>query len=109
MKVKLNEVYKDPVYGNLIKNYANPGKERLVVILLKIYEEIYKHTTPKLDFKKALKSGLTKKEGWYEHYTIDKKIEEKILDSFFKDNKLNKSEIRLLLSEYHLGSAPKSK
>jgi len=106
MKVDVKDVYTDPVYGDFIKKYARPGREKLVAILLKIYEEIYNHTTPKLDFKKALKTGLTKESGWFEKYTIDEKTEKEILDRFFKDNKLSKREITSILEEYNLGSAP---
>ena len=109
MKVDVKEVYADPVYGDFIRNYAKPGKARLVAILLKLYEEVYRHTTPKLDFKNALKTGLTKEPNWFEKYVIDEKTEKEILDSFFKDNKLTKSEVVAILEEYHLGSAPKRK
>jgi len=109
MKVDVKEVYTDPVYSDFIRKYARPGRERLVAILLKIYEEVYNHTTPKLDFKKALKTGLTKESGWFENYTIDEKTEKEILDSFFKDNKLSKREITSILEEYNLGSAPRRK
>jgi len=109
MKVDVKEVYVDPVYGDFIKKYARPGRERLVAILLKIYEEVYKHTAPKLDFKKALKTGLTEAPGWFDEYTINEKTEKEILDSFFKDNKLTKREITSIVEEYNLGSAPRRK
>ena len=76
---------------------------------MKLYEEVYRHTTPKLDFKNALETGLTKEPNWFENYVIDEKTEKEILDSFFKDNKLTKSEVVSILEEYHLGSAPKRK
>jgi len=109
MKINAKDVYADPVYGDFIEKYARTGETRLVAILLKIYEEVYKHTTPKLDFKNALKTGLTKESGWFEKYTIDEKTEKEILDSFFKDNKLTKREITSILEEYNLGSAPRRK
>jgi len=109
MKIDVKDVYTDPVYGDFIRKYARPGRARLVAILLKIYEEVYKRTTPKLDFKKALKTGLTEDPGWFEEYTINEKTEKEILDSFFKDNKLTKREITSILEEYELGSAPRRK
>jgi len=109
MKVNLEEMYKDPVYGDFIKRYAKPGKEKLVAILLKIYEEVYKNTTPKLDFKKALQSGLTKEPNWFENYEIDESTEKDILEKAFKDNRLTKREREMIIGEYNLGSAPKRK
>jgi len=109
MKINIKEVFNDPVYSDFIMKFSKPGSEKLVAILLKLYEEVYKHTTPKLDFKKALKTGLTKKEGWFEKYTIDKETEDKILKDFFKGNRLKSYEIKEIIDEYELGSAPKLK
>ena len=57
--------------------------EKLWDICMKIYRAMYKKSTPSVDFDKLIKSGESKKEGFFYRYYLDAETQQKIMDRIF--------------------------
>lgn len=77
-------------------------------ICLDILRQMYNEATPSADLDKLIESGETKKEGWFENYTLSMKRQQEILDEHCKKNKCNKYEKDIISASVILGGAPYS-
>jgi len=77
-------------------------------ILLEVYNEVYKHTKPKLDFKKAYEKGEVTETDWFMEYFMIEEEQQKIMNEVMKKHKLKKFEKTIIENSYWLGCSPTS-
>ena len=82
--------------------------KKLIQILLEIYSEVYKHTKPKLDFKKAHKQKELSQADWFTKYYMPEPQQQRIMEKVMKKYKLNKHDKQTIKNSYWLGSSPTS-
>jgi len=80
--------------------------EKLWEICMDIYREMYSRATPKADFDKLIKKGVTKKENWFMKYQLPEKTQTEIVEKHCNKHKLNKHDTRKVSVEVFLGCAP---
>lgn len=76
-------------------------------ICLEIYERMYQESEPHLDFRQAIKSGLTSREGWFLDYYLDQDRQGEIIEEFLTKYKCNKWEKKKIRTTVWLGCSPK--
>lgn len=82
--------------------------KQLWKICVSIYKELYKLSTPSLDFIDAWESGITVKQNWFLAYYLSEERQGIIIERHIKDNKLSKREAKRVRMEIYLGAAPSS-
>jgi len=81
-------------------------RKQLEEICIEIYKELYKNAQPQVDFEELIKSGETKKSGWFLSYYLSDKIQEAIIKIVLKKHKCTAYEKRIITSEIMLGCSP---
>ena len=73
------------------------------------YREMYRKSTPKADFDKLIKLGITKKRNWFMKYYLDMDTQLKIINKYIKRCKsLTRNERETISIRVHLGCSPDS-
>ena len=63
-------------------------------VMIEILTALYAKASPKLDLKKAMKSGYTKKEGWMAKHVLSDDKQDEIIAKIFRKHKISKTEGR---------------
>ena len=82
------------------------SKKKLWGICLEVYQKMYEAADPPLDFKQAMKDGITAKENWFMKYYLPTQKAEEILNKILKKHRCNTLEKRAINKEIWLGSSP---
>ncbi len=82
--------------------------EKWEEILIHCYHEMYKKSTPKLNFKKAFKEKKLDP-GFYDKYSIDQKDCDEIINETIKKYKITGYQRQILRNSIYLGVSPKFK
>lgn len=69
-------------------------------------EDIYMNTVPSVDLKEIIKSGETKKDGWFDNYIISEEKLIYIIEEYISRYKLGKHEADYIRSNIYLGPCP---
>ena len=77
-------------------------------ILIDCYHQMYKRSTPKLNFKKEFKAR-TLEHQFYNKYTIDQKVCDEIIDNTIKKYKITGYQRQVFRNSVYLGLSPKFK
>ena len=78
-------------------------------IVLEIYQQMYEEASPKGDFKKMMELGETKREGFFNDYTLSIERQQEILNETMKKYKIPKWRRKAFNFEVLLGCSPSSK
>ena len=82
-------------------------KEKLDSLILDCLKEIYRHTTPSADLDYLMSSGETKKEGWFDEYTITQVSFESILGRWIDRYSLKGTDLQYFRTNLYLGPSPR--
>jgi len=80
------------------------SNKQLAKIAMDIYREMYAKATPKADFDKLMRKGITKKRDWFMSYYLDDNKQQDIINKHCKG--LLKMEKRRIEGEVYLGCSP---
>lgn len=75
-------------------------------IMLEIYRALYKEASPSVDIDELIKSGETKKEGFFNNYYLEDSRQEEIIRDILKTKKVSKHYKDLIYRSIILGAAP---
>ena len=74
--------------------------------MLEIYRALYKEASPSVDIDELIKSGETKKEGFFNNYYLENSRQEEIIGGILKPKKIQKYYKDLIRRSIMLGAAP---
>jgi hypothetical protein len=80
--------------------------KKLSDIVIEVYRELYKNSEPKADFNEMMKTGETKKEGFFENYYLEQDRQQEIMDEVMSRYKLSKYEKHDISVNVNLGCSP---
>ena len=75
-------------------------------IILEIYQELFKKSKPKGNFKEMMKSGETKKKEFFMNYYLDDDKQEEIIEKVLDKYKIKEQRRRAFRTEIFLGCSP---
>ena len=81
-------------------------KKDLDKIILECFTEVYRHTTPPVDFQDIIDSGEGKKESWFKEYTIPEITFESILGRYIETYGLKGLDLQSFRVSMYLGPSP---
>lgn len=84
------------------------SQEKIDKAIIDCYIELYKHSTPTLDFKKAFQERSLK-DAFYLNYEIDEDKALEIINKIIKQYKIKGYQIQQFKTTIHLGCSPKFK
>lgn len=88
------------------------SKKALDNIILNIYRDLYRNSTPKADFDELVENATINEEGkkdiHYENYHIDGKLMDDIVEKYLKHYKLCKIDRQIVKVNVYLGCSPTS-
>lgn len=82
--------------------------EKFYQVMMEIYTELYKHTTPVADFMELYDSGETSKPYWFMQYYLCTDKQTEIINEICKKHKLSKQNTGYMTRNIILGSSPNS-
>lgn len=82
------------------------SKKYLWEICMNIYQQMYREADPPLDFRQAIKDGITAEKNWFLKYYLPTKRQQEIVDFWCKKHKCSKIERKAIEYEIWLGSSP---
>lgn len=81
--------------------------EFLWTVVDKIYNRLYQISTPSGDWEQMKASGETKKEDFFNNYTVPQEKFDAILEEEIKNHKLHKYDAQRVKNTVYLGCSPK--
>jgi len=83
-------------------------EEKLWKVVLAIYKKMYAESTPTGDIDEMIKSGETKKKGFFDKYHLCQERQDAIIAEEIKANKwIKKWEHQKIKTTVYLGSSPR--
>ena len=82
------------------------SNHKLWEICEEIYQKMYKEADPPLDFRRAVKEGITAKQDWFQDHYLPTKRQQEIIDEIEKKHRCSTYEKRQIEMEVWLGSSP---
>jgi hypothetical protein len=84
------------------------NNKKIDKIILNIYNELYKKSTPSADFNKLIETGEAKKELFFRNYYLDDKVQNEIIEKELSKHKIPKWKKEAIKRTVLLGASPSS-